>query len=75
MIRVIAFILCTTACANAQVPMYKVDKIKTVGKFYIIYAVKDDSTYKIVSRKEKTSDGTRIRKNQSYPFKIAIILF
>lgn len=73
MIKILVFILCTTAYASAQVPMYKVNKIKSVGKFYVIYAVKGDSAYKIVSKKEKIDDGTRIRKNESYPFKVSTI--
>ena len=75
LIRVILFLLCASVgvLSSAQTPMYKVSKIKTVGKYHVIYAVKNDSTYKIVSKKEKINDGRRIRKNESYPFMISII--
>lgn len=45
--------------------MYKIKMIKTVGKYYVIYAVKNDSTYKIVSKKEKINNCRKIRKDLS----------
>ena len=68
LIRVFCFILCSSVCAisNAQAPMYKVNRIKAIGKYYVIYATKNDSVYKIVSKKEKIGDCRRIRKNESY---------
>lgn len=53
--------------------MYRINKIKTVGKYYVIYAVKNDSTYKIVSKKEKMSGCKKIKKNESYPLKFSKI--
>jgi len=73
--RILFLLLCTSVygVANAQAPMYKVRKIKDIGKFYVIYAIKDDTTYKIISKKEKIDYGIRVRKNESYPFKVSII--
>lgn len=53
--------------------MYKIKMIKTVGKYYVIYAVKNDSTYKIVSKKEKINNCRKIRKDESYPLDLSEI--
>lgn len=74
-LRILFFFLFSTVCAvsNAQGPLYKVKKIKATGQYYVIYAIKNDSTFKIVSKKEKINDCRRIRKNESYPLDLSKI--
>ena len=75
MIRILLllFFVTTFALSNAQVSYYNVHKIKTAGKYYVIYVSKDDITYKIVSKKEKINDCNGIRKNKSYPLNLSKI--
>lgn len=67
-LRILFFLIFVGACtiSKGQVPMYKVNKIKTVRNYYVIYVAKNDSIYKIVSKKEKKNDCRRIKENVSY---------
>ncbi len=47
---------------------YKVYKIDSVNNFYLIYARKRDSLYKIVSQKHATANCVRIQENGEYEF-------
>lgn len=68
MIRMLFLLLFVSTCAlsNAQTSYYNVNKIKTLGKYYVIYVSRNDSIYKIVSKKEKVNNCNRIKKNKSY---------
>ena len=56
---------------NLNLTSYKVYKIETINDYYLIYATKKDSLYKIVSKKESsTSNCTKIRLNNYYNFKL-----
>jgi hypothetical protein len=49
---------------------YKVYKIDSINNFYLIYARRSDSLYKIVSKKEGVENCNRIRENGMYDFKL-----
>lgn len=55
---------------SESVDYYKVFKIDSINSYYLIYAEKDDTLYKIVSEKGIESDCNSIQVNQSYPFKL-----
>lgn len=47
---------------------YFVYKIETVSNYYIIYAKKEDSIFKIVSKKESITECNSIKINNNYNF-------
>ncbi len=47
---------------------YRIQKIKSIRKYYVIYAVKDGVAYKIVSKKQNESSCIRVKRNRSYHF-------
>jgi hypothetical protein len=49
---------------------YRVYKIDSINNYYLIYASKNDSLYKIVSKKETMKNCNRIQKNGEYDFKL-----
>lgn len=49
---------------------YEVYKIDSVNSFYLVYARKNDSLYKIVSKKEYVENGDRIQKGNVYGFQL-----
>jgi hypothetical protein len=51
-------------------PLYKVYKIDSINSWYLIYAKKIDSVYKIVSRKEIVMNCSKIQINKEYHFKL-----
>ncbi|HEX8577759.1 MAG TPA: hypothetical protein VF677_15840 [Flavobacterium sp.] len=56
---------------NPMLISYKVYKIETINDYYLIYASKKDSLYKIVSKKEAvTSKCTKIKLNSYFDFKL-----
>ncbi|WP_343855522.1 hypothetical protein [Fulvivirga kasyanovii] len=60
--------------ASQEQPSYKVTKIKKLKNYYVVYATKGDTTYKIVSKKEKVKNcNCKIRKNRSYNLKFKIL--
>lgn len=75
MTRILLLFLFSVACilAIGQTPTYEVREIKTIRKYYVIYAVNDDSTYKIVSKKEKLFNCENVKTNERYPFVLSKI--
>lgn len=70
------FLLWLSIFSDPQEPTYKVNKIKVVGNYYVIYVVKDDTTdttFKIVSKKERMNCDRNIMKNERYAFRISRI--
>lgn len=53
--------------------LYGVYKIDSINNYYLIYASKNDSLYKIVSSKEKKSNCNLIKKGSSYKFNLVSI--
>lgn len=53
---------------------YKVYKIDSINNYYLIYASRKDSLYKIVSKKETVQNCNRIMKNDEYEFKLHSVL-
>lgn len=51
-----------------QEALYKVYKIDSIKNFYLIYAKRKDTLYKIVSQKAISENCISIRVNQKYPF-------
>lgn len=49
---------------------YKVYKIDSINTYYLIYAKRNDSLYKIVSKKEMIASGNKICLNDNYAFKL-----
>lgn len=49
---------------------YKVYKIKLNNEYYEIYAQRGDKYFKIVSKKENTFGGEKIRKGRCYQFEL-----
>lgn len=47
---------------------YKVYKIDSINNFYLIYVRRNDSLYKIVSKKEDVENCNRIQNNNTYDF-------
>lgn len=45
---------------------YKIDKIKHVKSVYVIYALKDNERYKIVSIREKSKNCNKIKVGHEY---------
>ncbi len=54
---------------------YYITKIKTIGNWYVIYATKGDSTYKIVSKiQQNQPKSCRVRKGRYYAIELHWIL-
>lgn len=52
-------------------PLYSIYKIDSINSYYLIYAEKQDSFYKIVSKKENiNSKCDKISLNKKYKFKL-----
>ena len=47
---------------------YRVDSINTKGNFYLVYAERNDITYKIVSEKVYPNECNRIKISKKYNF-------
>lgn len=78
-IFVLATIVMLIACSSSKVDntsmgkstsAYKVYKIDSINSYYLIYAKKGDSLYKIVSKKEDAKGFERIKINKSYEFEL-----
>jgi len=71
-------ILCSCSLSKSRTPtqtisafeLYKVYKIDSIHNFYLIYAKKRDSIYKIVSQKYMDESCNRIRVNNEYQFNL-----
>jgi len=50
--------------------IYKVYKIDSINNYYLVYARKGDSLYKIVSKKMSFENCNRIRINNNYEFRL-----
>jgi hypothetical protein len=56
---------------KSSLSSYKVYKIDSINTYYLIYAKKGDSLFKIVSKKESMINcSNKIRLNVSYSFKL-----
>lgn len=53
-----------------EAEMYRVIKIDSINNFYLVYAKKNDTLYKIVSKKEQSDDCKKIKVNNQYKFKL-----
>ena len=53
--------------------LYKVYKIDSINNYYLIYAKKKDSLYKLVSKKQVTGNCANIGLNQEYAFSLTSI--
>ena len=53
-----------------NIATYNVYKIDSINTYYLIYAKKNDSLYKIVSKKEVVKSGNKIQLNSSYAFNL-----
>ena len=64
--------LSTQNTINSNTGLYKIKKIQTKNDWYIIYAEKQDSTFKIVSGSEigLNSECEKIRVGKSYAFEL-----
>jgi hypothetical protein len=54
----------------SDIANYKVYKIDSINTYYLIYAKKGDSLYKIVSKKTLNTDCNRIKGGNDYAFKL-----
>lgn len=53
---------------------YKIEKLEKVKSYYVIYASKNDATFKIVSKREPVSNCNKIKKNKSYNLKFSEVI-
>lgn len=51
-----------------QQPLYKVYKIDSIHNYYLIYAKREDTLYKIVSEKAPKINCKQIQINHQFPF-------
>jgi hypothetical protein len=68
MCRMFLCLLLVGGISLAAQGQYRIQKIKSIRKYYVIYAVKNGLVYKIVSKKENASSCTRVKRNRSYHF-------
>jgi hypothetical protein len=54
--------------------LYTINKITSINNYFIIYAERNDSLFKIVSTKENVPNGENIHKNSSYALNLISIL-
>lgn len=59
---------------NRDTVSYKVFKIDSINSYYLIYARKGDSLYKIISKKETIDNCNRISLHGEYDFNLHSIL-
>ncbi len=72
MIKIFTTILAIYILYNVQggEPQYKIEKIKSVNGYYVIYASRNDSIFKIVSKKANHQVcSEKIKKNRCYMLK------
>jgi|LakMenEpi03Aug12_release.lakeMendotaPanAssembly.Ray.scaffolds.fasta_scaffold299590_2 hypothetical protein len=53
--------------------LYKVYKIDSINSYYLVYSVKRDTLYKIVSKKEFNLVGNQVMVGKNYPFQLSSI--
>lgn len=58
-----------------QLISYTVYKIDSINSYYLIYAKKGDSIYKIVSKKVKITKCSKVTTNHNYAFKLHSSLY
>jgi len=78
-IIIVLLALVFTACLSyrnlkGHSVLYKVYKIDSVNSYYLIYAKKNDSLYKIVSKKDSVNCSNKIRLNNNYSFMLHSLL-
>jgi hypothetical protein len=54
--------------------LYRVDKIDSINNYYLIYASKEDTSYKIISKKKQTKSGIKIQVKGIYDFRLNSML-
>jgi hypothetical protein len=59
---------------RSNITTYNVYKIDSVNTYYLIYTKKNDTIYKIVSKKEIMDRGQKIQLNRMYAFELHSIL-
>lgn len=75
LIIIVVFIAsCSTKVRSSATASYYVYKIDSIKSYYLIYAKKSDSIYKIVSKKESLDQCLEIKEKQYYNFKLKSIL-
>ncbi len=52
--------------SQAKFKDYKIERIKSLRHYYVLYASRNDSIFKIVSKKESISRCVKIRKGKIY---------
>lgn len=71
---IILFLFCYCSCDSLKVPkeqdeiskLFKIEDIKSKNSWNIIYASKNDTLYKIITKKIKTSRCNKIMIGESY---------
>ena len=60
----------TSSQRRKQTDFYTVYKIDSINSYYLIYARKGDSLFKIVSKKQVVEDCSSIKEKGEYEFKL-----
>lgn len=66
MLIAVIFTSCLSQKREATRSTYNVYKIDSIDNYYLVYAKKGDSLFKIVSKKENVKKGKRIELNKIY---------
>lgn len=80
-LSILLFSILLASCQTYKKKTYKINdmtsfevyKIDSINSYYLIYAKRTDTLYKIVSNKEKIKNCYSIRKGMKYKFKIHAI--
>ncbi len=80
MIRFTKYIICSLLLLTCyefsfgQESPYKIEKLEKVKSYYVIYASKNDTTFKIVSKREPVSNCNKIKRSNSYNLKFSEVI-
>jgi hypothetical protein len=58
-----------------KIDSLKIYKIDSINNFYVIYGIKKNTRYKIVSKKEQHNNCNPIRPNSYYSFQLSSMLY
>jgi hypothetical protein len=68
---IFAFAMCSGHKSNVDAQnAYRITKIDSTGNYYLIYALRNDSLFKIVSKKTTQSNSKSIKTGGEYDFKL-----
>lgn len=75
---ILAFVACfctTSRNTTDQKDFYRITRLDSIGNFFLIYAMRNDSIFQIASKKSKNVDCDQLKVDNKYLFKLRSMIF